>query len=93
MTRFPQTHTYAKLKDYTIGVVWSDNQDTETMHLVLEKDWDNKRGDYDIESVTTYEFNYYDIAMTERDLSLVRGYRVKEPGMVTCLNDSNYEVA
>jgi hypothetical protein len=90
---YPYFHcTYVKLKDNTIGVLWSDNTDTETMHIILQKDWDSEFGGYDPEFITTYEFNYCDVAVTDRNLTVVKNYHVKKPKVVECLNSNAYEI-
>lgn len=57
-------HTYCKLKDGTIMVLYSDNVEKETMHLYDLEELE----DFDAEFLTTTEHPYTDIVRT--DISL-----------------------
>ena len=70
--KFPQLHTYVKLKDGTIGILWSDNTEDSTIHVIVERDWETPRGGYDPEYISCYQFNRSDIAIENDDLSEVK---------------------
>lgn len=60
-------HTYVKLKDGRIMIIWSDNTDEETMSLypLSQKD------DFDAEWDTLYTYPYSDIEKTDSNLSVI----------------------
>ena len=65
-------NTFVKLKDKSIHVLYSDNTKKETMHLIPEKQWDDKNGNYDPEWIIAKEFPYSKIAITDTNLELIR---------------------
>ena len=42
------------------------------MHLIPEKQWDDKNGNYDPEWIIAKEFPYSKIAITDTNLELIR---------------------
>lgn len=61
-------HTYCKLKNGDIMIVWSDNTERETMNLypLSEKDT------FDAEHHIALEFPYSDIERTDTNLSYLQ---------------------
>lgn len=64
-------HTYCRLKNGKIMIVYSDNVDEKTMHL-FELDELDELGNYDAEFLTTEEYCYSEIEQVSRDLDFLR---------------------
>ena len=65
-------NTFARLKDGSIHIVFSDNTEEETMNLIPEKQWDDEHGNYDPEWIIAPEFPYSEIAETDSKLAVIR---------------------
>ena len=57
-------HTYVKLKDGTIWILWSDNQNEETM-LIYSLD---EKDSFDVEWDRLHEVNYSEVEITDTNL-------------------------
>ena len=57
---------YAKLKDGSIWIVWSDNTTEKTMNLI-DLGCCDEHGSYDPENFITKEFPYSDIVVISTD--------------------------
>lgn len=64
-------HTYCRLKDGRIMILWSDNVDEETVTLFELSELD-ELGNYDAEFLTTEEFAYSEIDKTDTNLAYLR---------------------
>ncbi len=62
------SNTFAKLKDGSIHVVYSDNIDEETMHLIPRSQWNDEHGHYDAEWICSKEYPYADIVETDTNI-------------------------
>lgn len=68
---------FVKTTDGKVHVVWSDNVDEKTMHLIpISSTWGN--GQYDPESASTNIYDYEDIAIVSNDRNLVEGFELEE---------------
>lgn len=63
---------FARLKDGTVHVVYSINEDEETMNLIPERQWEDEYGNYDAEFICAPEFPYSEIDVIDTNLFLVR---------------------
>ncbi|KKL06849.1 hypothetical protein LCGC14_2591900 [marine sediment metagenome] len=61
-------HTYVKLKNGEIWILWSDNVEEETMHVYPLDRKDN----WDVEWDKCTEINYSDIEMTDTNLVVLQ---------------------
>jgi len=64
-------HTYVKLKDGRIVIIWSDNTEEETMH-VYPVDMDPP---FDIEVDSCEMVNYDDVVVIDSNRSVVENYK------------------
>jgi hypothetical protein len=73
--------TFAKLKDGTLWVVYSDNQTEENMDLIDIKDCD-EHGNYDPEFFITKRFSYSDILVTDTNIEVVKQHAILDNAIV-----------
>ena len=66
-------HTYLKLRDGTIYVIWSDNIEEETMNVYKLED----RFTFDASYDDTKLISYSDILIIDSNLSVVQNWSIK----------------
>lgn len=65
-------YTYAICKNDKLYVVFSDNTEERTMHLIPEDQWSSPNGDYDAEYIICSELPYEEIVCTDTNLERMR---------------------
>lgn len=68
--------TFVKLFNGELALVYSDNNEEQTLDIIPESQWLTPNGGYDVETISCRRVPYSDVAIIDKDLIAVKSFNL-----------------